>query len=290
MSICFIVNPTAGKGKGKIVAEEIYLYMKELSIPYEVKLTTRRNEAEILAQRAAEEGFKKIVAVGGDGTIYEVLNGIIGADVLLGVIPAGTGNDFVRTVGIGKNIGQALHTVVYGKDKFIDCGKANGRYFINVAGVGFDTEILKEVESIKKFLTGKWAYLAGTLKTLLYYKNKSIKISIDGQEYNKEILLAAFANGKFYGGGMKIAPAASIQDGCFDIIIIHKISKWKILRLFPTIFSGQHIHVKEVSLYQGKKITLSCDYPIPVNLDGDLVGDTPLILEIIPNAVRVLVP
>ena len=290
MSICFIVNPTAGKGKGKIVAGNIHSYMKKQKIPYEIRFTTRRKEAEQLAQCAVKQGFDKIVSVGGDGTIYEVLNGIMGMNVLLGVIPAGTGNDFVRTVGIGQDIEEALHTVVYGKERSIDCGKVNGRYYINVAGIGFDTEVLEEVESIKKYLSGKLAYLSGVFRTLFQYKFKKIQIVIDGQVYNKEILLVAFANGKFYGGGMKISPGSDIQDGYIDVCIIHKMPKWKILRLFPTIFSGEHIKVKEVTMYRGKEIRINSALPLAINLDGDLVGYTPFTLEVIPNAIKILVP
>jgi len=289
MSICFIVNPKAGKGKGKKIASLIHFFMKKYDTPYEVRFTTQKKEGEPLAKRAVEDGFEKIVAVGGDGTIYEVLNGIIGKSVSLGIIPSGTGNDFARCLGIGLNVEEALDIVVYGQEKSVDCGRANERYFINVAGIGFDTETLKEVERLKKYLSGKWAYIAGVLKTLLTYKFKKTEIIIDGQVIHSEVLLIAIANGSSYGGGMKIAPDAINDDGLFDVCVIHRISKLKILKVFPTIFSGKHIHIKEVNMYKAKKISINSQLPTPVNLDGDIVGYTPLLLEIIPNAIKVLI-
>ncbi len=290
MSICFVVNPIAGKGKGKLIAKSIDYHMKEMCIPYDIRFTSKRKEAESISKCAAQEGFEKIVSVGGDGTIYEVINGLIGQKIVLGVIPAGTGNDFARSIGIERDLKKALDTIVYGEEKYIDCGLANGRYFINVAGVGFDTEILREVEKIKKHLSGKWAYLAGVFKTLFHYKHKKIEIDIDGKTYNKEILLMALANGKFYGGGMKISPDSDLEDGYIDICIIHKISKLRVLRLFPTIFAGKHINVREVTLYRAKKIKLNSATPLEVNLDGDVVGVTPLSIEVVPKAIKILIP
>lgn len=290
MEICFIVNPIAGKGKGKTVAKQIEGYMKEIAVPYEIRFTTRSREAENLALVASMEGYKKIVAVGGDGTVYEVVNGIIGRDITLGIVPSGTGNDFARSLGVGKSIETALDTVVYGRERLVDCGKANNRYFVNVAGIGFDTDILKEAEKIKKYFSGPWAYLAGVFKTLIHYKYKKIHMTIDSEQYQKEILLVAFANGNYYGGGMKIAPDADMEDGYFDICVIHKIPKLKVLRLFPTIFAGKHIEVEEVSIYRGKKVELYGDSPMPINLDGDLVGTTPLTIEIVPKSLKLMSP
>lgn len=290
MKICFIVNPTAGKGKGKKTAQKLQEYIKDLQVSYEIRYTEREKEAEAIARRAAQEGFKKIVAVGGDGTVYEVLNGMMGMDATLGVIPAGTGNDFARTMNISQDIREALQIILEGKESHIDCGQANGRYFINVASIGLDAEIVKETETIKRYISGTTAYIIGVLKTLLKFKHSSLQIEVDGQIENKDIMLVAVANGRYYGGGMKIAPMADVKDGVFDICIIHRISKWKILRLFPTIFSGKHIHVKEVKLYKGKNIKINGSQTMRLNLDGDIIGNTPVEFKLIPQALKVIIP
>lgn len=280
----------AGKGKAKYMAETIDIYMKNREINYDIRFTNKSKEAEFMASLAIIEGFDRIVSVGGDGTVYEILNGMVGKNAVLGVIPAGTGNDFSRSIGIERDVYKALDTIIFGDIKNIDCGLANGRYFINVAGLGIDTEILREVQNVKPYLSGKWAYLAGVFKTLFKFKYKQVKLILDKKVYNKEILLMAFANGRYYGGGMKISPDSDLEDGYIDICIIHKISKWRILGLFPTIFYGKHINVREVTLHKAKHIVLKSHDPLEINLDGDLVGTTPLSLEVVPKAIKILVP
>ncbi|MCT4618105.1 MAG: diacylglycerol kinase family lipid kinase [Marinisporobacter sp.] len=291
MNILFIVNPIAGKGNCDFVIEKIKEKMDSFHIPYKIKLTTRKNEAEEIARNAVMKGYEKIVAVGGDGTIYEVVNGIIGSNTSLGVIPSGTGNDFVRTVGIPNDLDQALKVIAYGKAVNIDCGKANDRYFVNVASVGLDAEIVKETQDVKKYLSGSWAYMGGLLKTLFSYKNKKVHMDIDEKKDKKNITLVAVANGKYYGGGMKIAPMADIKDGDFQVCVVDEISKLKLMRVFPKIFSGEHVDYEEVDMHTGKQIKIKSDELLSINLDGDIIGKSFNIhFEMVPKGLKVLVP
>ncbi|QXM07008.1 diacylglycerol/lipid kinase family protein [Crassaminicella indica] len=291
MDILFIVNPVAGKGKCDFIIEKIKKNMDSLHIPYKIKLTTRKNEAEEIAKNAVIQGYKKIVAVGGDGTIYEVVNGIIGSDASLGVVPTGTGNDFVKTVGIPKDLEKALEIIIYGKTVHIDCGKVNDRHFVNVASVGLDAEIVRGTEDIKKYISGSWAYIGGLLKTIFSYKYKKVDMNIDGTKDHKNITLVAVANGKYYGGGMKIAPMADIKDGDFQVCVVDKISKLKLMMVFPKIFSGEHVGYDEVDIYRGKQIKIKSQELLSINLDGDIIGKSfNICFEMVPKCLKVLVP
>ena len=290
MSILFIVNPVAGKGKSLEYAVYIEKVLKEKGIDYVLKFTSQKGEAERIAREAAYGVYKKIVAVGGDGTVYEVVNGLVGGDAVLGVIPSGTGNDFTKTMGIPGILEDALETVLQGEIASIDCGKINDRYFINVASVGLDAEIVKKTEEIKKYISGPTAYVAGVFRTLFEYKLQTVEISIDDWTYNGKITLIAVGNGKYYGGGMKVLPSASVDDGYFTVCLIKPMSKLKMLRLFPTIFNGDHTKQPEVNILKGKRVKVSSKEPMILNADGDIMGTTPVTFEIVENKIAVIVP
>ena len=290
MKILFIINPTAGKGRGKEVGERIQLFMRDRDVNYKIAFTGKPREAETIAKHSVMEGYDRIVAVGGDGTIYEVANGIAGCDVVMGIIPSGTGNDLARTLGIPLNIEEALAVIIDGAEKAIDLGCVNGRRFLNVTSIGLDAEIVREAENLKKYFSGTSAYVAGVLKALLHFKRKKVTLILDGKEQEKNVMLVAIANGKYYGGGMKIAPTADIEDGTFEVCIVNEISKLKILRLFPTIFSGTHIHVREVELLRAKTVKITSKEELIINIDGDIAGVTPVNIEMMEKGLRFIVP
>ena len=290
MEWMFIINPVAGKGKGKIIAQQIHQFMDGKGISYDIRFTRYKGDGEILAREAVARGCRTIIPVGGDGTIYEVINGMDLGKSALGIIPSGTGNDLAKTLGIPENPLKALKIIHGGHKAIIDCGQANGRYFLNVASVGLDAEIVKETENIKKYVKGPSAYVAGVLKTLLYFRHKDVVMEIDGVEMRRNVMLVAVANGRYYGGGMKIAPQAEIEDGYFDICIINRISKVKLLRLFPTIFSGEHVRVEEVEMLRGKTIKIDGLERLMINVDGDIIGEAPVSMTICPDMIQVFVP
>lgn len=289
MGILFIVNPVAGKGKSLEYAAYIEQTLKEKAVNYALKFTSCKGEAEQIAREAACGIYEKIVAVGGDGTVYEVINGMMGGTAALGVIAAGTGNDFIKTMGISQNLEEALETILDGKSIFIDCGKANDRYFINVASVGLDAEIVRKTEEIKRYISGPTAYVAGVFKTLFQYEPMPVEIAIDDWSYKGKITLIAVGNGKYYGGGMKVVPSAEVDDGYFTICLIKPMSKLKMLRLFPTIFTGDHTKEPEVEILKGKKVKVYSREPMILNTDGDIIGKTPVTFEVIENKMAVIV-
>jgi diacylglycerol kinase (ATP) len=290
MSILFIANPVAGKGRAKEIVPIIERICFEKGIDHKIRYTTRPKEAIELAKEAAAFGFERIIAVGGDGTLNEVLNGVAGRSSSLGVIPAGSGNDFVRTIGQSKNIEDVIYQNIFGKIKAVDLGRCNGRYFINVASIGLDAEVVVKAQGAKKFVSGESAYLAAIINTVLTYRGKRTKVKIDDISFEEDTLLMAVANGKFYGGGMLPAPNADFEDGYFDICFVKNIPKLKILYLFPKYIKGQHEDIKEVSFYRGKKVSVTSEEGIAVNIDGETFVNKKVDFEIIEKGINIIVP
>ena len=272
MNTLFIVNPVAGKNKTKKLIPLIKEKMDKTNIKYNITLTTRPMEATTIAINALDEGYDVIVAVGGDGTVNEVARGIVEKKRgILGVIPAGTGNDLARSLDLPMDPETVLDLIIKGNHKKIDIGIIGDKSFINVAGIGFDTEVLNSARSIKKYLRGKFAYTFGVVKTLFTYKSKAVKITLDDKEIDREILLVAIGNGKYYGGGMKICPNASIEDGYFDICIVKKLPKLMLLFIFPSVFLGKHIKIKKyVDMYRAKNVNITTQDKIYLNIDGEI--------------------
>lgn len=252
--ILFIVNPVAGGGKTLKIVPLIEKIMKENNISYEITLTNSPKDATRIAEDNAEK-FSTIVAVGGDGTVNEVAKGLINKRMgTLGIIPSGTGNDFVRILGIPNDPEKALLALINNKTKSIDVGKINGFSFLNISSIGFDTEVLIQSNKIKKKIKSKISYLIGVLATLVYYKRKRVSLIIDNVEYKRNLVLLAVGNGRYYGGGLEILPMSINDDGYFHICLVKDISNLKMLALFPSIFKAKHIkYDKYVEIFKAKK-------------------------------------
>lgn len=292
MKILFIVNPVAGKGQAKRMVPDIKKMMADVDdADYDICYTEKAGHATSIARDGANQGYDIIYAVGGDGTVNEVMNGLVGTDSALAILPGGSGNDFIRTVD-GKDDGDnIIKDTINGTKKLIDVGIINGRYFINISSVGFDAEVVLATERFKKLcLSGSAAYIAGLISTIFTRKPSRVKIAMDGIEIEKEILLTAVANGKYYGGGMKAAPDAVFDDGLFDVCVIEKVSKLKMLLLFPQFIKGRHARFKEVSFYKSKKVCIKSQKPIAVNVDGEVYMDTDINFEIVRNKLYVMIP
>lgn len=286
----FIINPIAGKGKTLELIPRIKKSFDKDKINYDIKITDEKGHGEKIAEEAIDKGFTHIISVGGDGTAYEVVNGIRNGKIVLGILPAGTGNDFARMIKMPKDYDEMLKAIKIAKTKKIDIGNVNNRFFLNCSSVGIDAEIVKETEKIKKYISGTSAYLLGVFKTLAKYKSKEVDIVIDGKEIRRKIELIAVGNGKYYGGGMKINPMAAYDDGLLDICVVNKINKLKFTSLFLTVFKGDHIKIKEVETFRGKEVKIFGDDSLLLNADGDIIGTTPAEIKIEKRSINVIVP
>lgn len=272
--ILFIINPVAGSGKAKGLIPLIKEIMDKYKKDYDIKLTKRPKEAINIAEDSVEN-YEITVAVGGDGTVNEVARGLINKGKgTLGIVPGGTGNDMAKSLGISIEPVEALETLCRGLRKNIDIGRINGSNFLNIASVGFDAEVVKNNIKIKKVIKSGISYAFSVIYTLLNFKRKKLKITIDDDILEEKTILLAVGNGKYYGGGMKILPMAKIDDEYLDICIVSNISKLKLLLLFPTIFKGNHIkYKKHVKMYKGKTIIVETEDNIYVNIDGEIVSE-----------------
>jgi YegS/Rv2252/BmrU family lipid kinase len=290
LSYLFIVNPVSGKGNSSKVISLIKEVMDSYNCTYEIKITEKVGDAKLFAEEVKTKNFSVIVSVGGDGTLHEVVNGMVGGTQKLGVIPSGTGNDFARALNIPFNLREAIEILVKQNSVLIDLGRLNGKYFVNFCSIGLDALIAQEANKIKKYFSSTYAYIIGVVKALNKFKSLEVDLVIDDKKYNEEIMLIAVCNGSYYGGGMKIAPQAKISDGEFDICIVRKMSKLKLLFLFPTIFKGKHIKYKEVKIYRGKDVEVFSKCNMHVNADGEIVNNRPIKFEAVHNKIEVIVP
>jgi YegS/Rv2252/BmrU family lipid kinase len=292
MKHLFIINPKAGKEKALQLIPEIEKEFKNTNEEFIIEITERAGHATELVRKYVNRENYRVYAVGGDGTLNEVLNGMINSESCLGVIPSGSGNDFIRSLYKGKLPKNIIRDTINGDIKPIDLAKVDDRYFINISSIGIDAEVVNNAKSIKRcpFISGKIAYILSAIITIFMYKYRDIQLTIDSKEINIKNTLLALANGRYYGGGMKVAPDADLQDGLFDICAIEKLSRAKMFILFPKLIKGEHHQIEEVTFYKGKKVTINSKEEVTVNIDGEIVKRKNVTFEIIPRGVRFIMP
>lgn len=272
-----IYNPTAGREAFK---RDMATVLEQLEIAgYETSAhaTTGEGNATKAARKAAQSGFDAIIAVGGDGTINEVINGICEQDYRpkLGIIPAGTTNDFARALGIPRNIKGALTVITAGKTMPIDIGKVNNHYFVNIAGGGELTEVSYEVPSKLKTVLGQLAYFMKGVEMLPFIKPVMTKIEYDGNVIEEEIMLFLVGNTNSVGGFEKLAPDAIIDDGYFDLLILKKTNIAEFIRIASMALRGAHLEDKNIIHAKAKHIIVTPKNNMQLNIDGEFGGMLP---------------
>lgn len=302
----FIVNPQAKNGYGMRIWQELKEELEKGQHDYQVYFTQFPGHASGIANNIARACIEKtvVVAVGGDGTIHEVINGIINySSIILGIIPCGSGNDFARGFRISDEPMLAFQDIIEHQQEsimFIDVGKMiiNGQkevFFANNMGVGFDAEVAScaNKSRLKSFLNrfslGGLVYGTVLIKKLFSFKRSAVDVNIDGKQYSfPETWFITVANQPYYGGGMIIAPGASASDGVLNIVVVNHLVKFKLLAVFVSVFWGGHVKFKEVTLLSGKRLTISSSRSILVHADGEICGNTPLKLEVLPKTLPII--
>ncbi len=292
MKHIFIINPKAGKGRATELIPFIHEFFKDKDEEFIIRVTEYPGHATEIAKEYSSSEENRIYSVGGDGTVNEVINGIAGTQSSLGVIPAGSGNDFIRSIANPSDIQDFTIRTINGEDKYIDLAKANDKYFINISSIGFDADVVYNADKFKKVpgITGSMAYVISIIYTVLKKKISKIKLHIDDKEMNLNILLAAIANGRFYGGGMLAAPEAKIDDGLFDICLVGEANRFQILSLFPKYIKGQHGQLDEVQFFRGKKILIESNEELRLNIDGEIFSSCTIAFEMIEKGMKVIFP
>lgn len=284
-----IINPTANGGRVLKTWQQAERFLKEQKVQFKAVFSRDAEDVSALAQKAAEEGFI-VIGVGGDGTVSRIATVLNGTKTPFGIIPAGSGNDFARTFQISKDPVQACWVILHGETVDVDIGVFNGRGFCNIVGAGLDAKVVADANRIFKKFSGKFGYVLALLRQLLLYRPSFIELEIDGQKHRVKGWLVSVANGRYLGGGMKIAPQADPSDGMFDIIVVNEMPILRFLYHFPLVYSGRHINLEVVKKWRGSRITIHSDVPLWIQADGELAGTTPFTIEVAARALSLLVP
>ena len=268
-----ILNPVAGKKKALKNLAVVEKNMQALGIAYETHKTCAVHDAEDIARRLTLAGETDIIVIGGDGTLHEVLNGIVDpTQVRLGLIPSGTGNDFAERIGIPESTEKALSFIIDGEAKETDYLEVGGKRCMNVGGIGMDVDVLERCNKGK--LKGKIKYLMSLIKSLFAFKGLPVFIESDGVEQKRDVLIAAACNGSQFGGGIAICPAACPDDHLIDVVVVDCIGgKLKIIKAFMELMKGRVLEYPLTTYFRCERVRFTPDTPCTAQLDGELYTD-----------------
>jgi YegS/Rv2252/BmrU family lipid kinase len=298
-----IVNPNAGQGKGKKDWSKIALLLNRYELTFIVSYTNKKLHAIELTRDGIAAGYRNIIAVGGDGTINEVVNGVFTQticptqDIVLGMITVGTGNDWGKMFGIPKEYEEAVKILKEYKVFSHDAGEITyyrgtefeKRYFLNIAGLGFDALVVKRTNDQKdKGKSGKAIYLYNLLISLISYRNIKTEVVIDGQKILNDTFTISLGIGRYSGGGMRQTPEALPDDGLFDITIIKKMGKAEIIMNLKKLYDGTILTHPKIDGYKGKTIKINSDSLIYVEADGESLGHSPIEFQILPHSIKIV--
>jgi len=285
-----IVNPKAARGKGAKVGNMIDTWCRSANLDYELEYTTRPNHATEIADRDSSK-FECLVAVGGDGTVNEVVNGIVGKKVKLGIIPVGSGNDYVKVLNIPIQPQQAFSCLLKQKTRVLDAGQAGNTFFANGLGIGFDAWVVITSQKVTK-LRGSAIYLYSVLRTMYSYKSPWMRLTYNNTVLEDKIFMITVGNGVSLGGGFKLTPFAKLDDGLFDLNIVTDLTKIEIVQNLIGVYSGKHINMPQVRTDRTADILIESDQNLAAHADGELIK-TPvqsLRVHLLPKALEVVVP
>jgi YegS/Rv2252/BmrU family lipid kinase len=288
--LSLIVNPHAGGGRAGRALPQVQDRLAQSGLEHHLERTESLAHARELAVRAAV-GNELAVAFGGDGLIGAVADALRSTDGVLGVLPGGRGNDFARVLGIPLDPLAACAVLKDGSIRKIDMGQVGHSTFIGIASCGFDSEA-NRVANETRLVRGNLVYAYGALRALAGWKPARFVVRLDGSDDVHVITgyTVAAANSGAYGGGMMMAPGASLSDGLLDIVLISDASKLRFLRVLPTVFKGEHITQPNVQVLRAREVEVSADRPFTMYADGDPIGELPVTVRALPGAVRVMVP
>jgi diacylglycerol kinase (ATP) len=278
-----LINPKSGNGRGNKVGKLVKQELKALGIGYiDVSADSAQESQENLKSKLREsQEFEGLFLIGGDGTVNLAVQELVGSDLGLALIPAGTGNDFARTLNLKlKNPEQLISHYLSSQPSLIDVGKVGEKYFVDVLSTGFDSMVNERANAMKR-IKGRAKYNVSILMVLSTFKPKSYRFSIDGFSFESKAMLIAVSNGICYGGGMKVTPDAKIDDGLFDILILSPVSKLEFLKVFPKVFSGMHTTHPAVKISRGRSVEIDSD--AVAYADGERVGPLPVKARVIES-------
>jgi YegS/Rv2252/BmrU family lipid kinase len=290
VKLALIVNPFSGGGRAARELGAVQAALGRHGLEHHVERTRSLEHARELA-RAASAAGEPAVAFGGDGLVGAVAGALVASGGgVLGVLPGGRGNDFARALGIPLEPVAACEVLACGREQALDLGEAGGRTFVGIASCGFDSEA-NRIANETKLVRGNLVYAYGALRALLSWQPATFTLAIDGAPARMVTgYTVALANSKAYGGGMLMAPGASLTDGLLELVIVGRMSKLRFLQGLPKVFKGEHVNQPEVEVVRCTQVVLSADRPFTMYADGDPIAELPVTVRALRGAVRAIVP
>jgi YegS/Rv2252/BmrU family lipid kinase len=289
MRLAVIVNPVAGGGRAGRALPAVQAELHRLGLEHHVQATLSLEHARTLARDAINAG-EVAVAFGGDGLIGAVAGALRHSDGVLGVLPGGRGNDFARSLSIPVDAVSACGVLNTGARKRLDLGCVGGRTFIGIASCGFDS-VANRIANETKFVRGNLVYAYGAMRALAGWRPASFTVTVDDGEPRSVVgYTVAVANSGRYGGGMRLAPEARLDDGLLELVIISDVSRLRFLRMLPSVFKGEHVHRPEFALEHARRVRIAASRPFTLYADGDPIAELPAEIEVLPAAVQMIVP
>jgi YegS/Rv2252/BmrU family lipid kinase len=288
LPLVLLVNPSSAGGGALKLLPGIESALDERHAEFRVLRTRSLEHGVDAALRAVEAGEVPVV-VSGDGLIGAVGGAMAGAETPLGIIPGGRGNDLARVLGIPDEPEPAVEVIVAGHSRLIDVGEANGRRFLGIVSVGFDSEANRVANETQLF-RGSLVYAYAALRTLIGWKPARFTVRVDEERTRFTGYSVSVANSRAFGGGMFVAPDAELDDGLFDVVMVGEGGKLRFVGNLPKVFKGTHIELEQVRVFRAPHLELSASRPIPVYADGEHLTDLPAALRVLPRALSVIVP
>jgi YegS/Rv2252/BmrU family lipid kinase len=296
----FLVNPASDNGATDRRWPQLAHELALAGLTGDALFSSAPGQLGGLARKAADDGATVLVVVGGDGSLFEVANGVAGrGDVEIAAVPRGTGRDFFRTFGLSSKPAEVAATVLHGTTRPLDLGRVTYRswsggketaFFANVASAGMSGAIAQRANDTSKAFGGKASYAWATLAVFAGWKNGEVHVEVDGEIREGRMQDVVVANGRYFGGGMKICPEAEPDDGLFDVLLIGDVTRRELVQTMPKLYRGTHLPHKKGELLRGRVVTVESAEPLPVELDGEQPGTTPARFELVPAALRLRVP
>jgi len=290
-AVVVVANPTAGRGRSGRLIGRVDKILNDIGVDHEIRVSSSGPDLERQAREAGELGARIVAVLGGDGSAGLAANGLLGTGAALAVLPGGTGDDFAKAVG-ARRLDPATRALADPDIRSIDVIRltagAETRHYVNVAGAGFDSEVNETANGMGKGLGPTGTYVAAIVKTLPRFVPAAFHLQIDERSLDVHGMLVVVANGVSYGGGMKVTPAALLNDGELDICIVAAMSAGAFLRAFPKVFRGSHTDHAKVTMLRGTTVKIEADRRVNVYADGERVGPLPAIFEVLPEALPVV--
>ncbi|MEM9325549.1 MAG: YegS/Rv2252/BmrU family lipid kinase [Bacteroidota bacterium] len=287
-SFLIVTNPISGAKKGPSLAEKVTSVLGEASIPSRIIFTDplRSLKDQAVAGALGTRPPTDLMVIGGDGTLNAAINAF-GDEWPLSIIPAGTGNDFVKNISVGKSLDQQIQTALHGQVKAIDVGICNGRRFLNGVGVGFDGQVVKEMLQQKTWMKGHLAYYGVVIKILSSYREQALSLHWDETKIEDDLFLLTVGNGTTFGGGFRLTPNAQLDDGLLDVCVIRKIPAWRRFANIHRLSKGTHFDLEEVTEHRTSSLQIKGSNGVAAHIDGEYFGHPPFDISLERQAARV---